>query len=81
MYIRHPRVSKVEYTSVNKLIITFINGERRLFDFTPYLNYPVYNSLKNEDFSKEVKVCNGTLCWNESIDFDPDRAYVESTPI
>ena len=81
MKIRNPRVSKVEYISSNKLAVTFINGEHRLFDYTPYLNYPVYASLKNEDFSKKVKVCNGTICWNDSIDFDPDRVYIESTPI
>jgi hypothetical protein len=42
------------------------------------LNYPVYQPLNDEEFSKQVRVEHGTICWENGIDFDPDRVYLES---
>jgi hypothetical protein len=72
------RIQSAEYISHNQVRLVFKNGECRLFDFSPYLNYPVYQPLNNEDFSKQVKVEHGTICWENGIDFDPDRVYLES---
>ena len=74
----NPRIQSAEYISHNQVRLVFKNGECRLFDFSPYLNYPVYQPLNNEDFSKQVKVEHGTICWDNGIDFDPDRVYLES---
>lgn len=74
----NPRVTRVEYKSRYKLILTFSNGEKKEFDFSNYLQYPIYNSLGDETFCREVKVINGTAAWNDDIDFDPDRLYLES---
>lgn len=77
----NPRVERAEYLSSKKLKITFKNGECKIFDFSPYLKYPVYQPLKNEVLCQQVKVMNGTVCWDEDIDFDPDRIYLESVKI
>jgi hypothetical protein len=77
----NPRIAKAEYLSSKKLRITFKNGECKIFDFSPYLQYPVYQPLVNESFCRKVKVINGTVCWDEDIDFDPDRVYSESVAI
>jgi hypothetical protein len=75
----NPRIKTVAYKSPYKLILPFTNGEHKEFDFSPYLSYPVYQNLKDESFCRKVKTGNGTVAWNDEIDFDPDTLYLEST--
>jgi len=74
----NPRVLKVEYQDDYKLRLTFTNKEVRQFDLSAYLNYPVYQPLKDKSFCKKVKAADGIIQWNEYIDFDPDTLYLES---
>ena len=77
----NPRIFSVRYQSPYKLILTFANQEVKEFDFMPYLNYPVYEVLKDESYCKKAKVFNGTVVWDEFTDFDPDTLYLESKPL
>jgi hypothetical protein len=77
----NPRAKNILYESPYNFIITFTNGEVRKFDVQPYLIYPVYLQLKNESFCSKAVVNNGTLLWNEEIDIDPDRLYLESVHV
>lgn len=76
----NPRITQAEYISTYKLLLHFKNEEIKIFDFSSYLNYPVYKPLLDESFCRNVKVFNGTVCWNNEIDFDPDTLYIESKP-
>jgi Protein of unknown function (DUF2442) len=70
-----PRVKSAAYKSPYCLTIVFENREIREFDFSSYLHFPVYSSLKDESVCRNVKVIAGTVAWNDEIDFDPDRLY------
>jgi len=74
----NPRVSLVQYQSPYILILTFANNEIREFDFKPYLDYPIYEALKDENYCRKARVFNGTVIWDDFIDFDPDTLYLES---
>lgn len=74
----NPRVKKVIYQSPYKLVLTFTNNEKKIFDFTEYLSYPIYETLKNEVLCTQAKVMTGTVVWNDEVDFDPDTLYLES---
>jgi hypothetical protein len=74
----NPRVSVVEYKSPYKLVLTFSNNEVKQFDLVPFLNFPVYSQLKVEAFCKKATTFNGTVIWDDLIDFDPDTLYLES---
>jgi len=74
-------VLEVKFKNSHKLIITFNNGELKEFDFENYLNYPVYEKLKNPVFCSTVKVFLGTAVWDDEIDFAPDTLYLESVPV
>lgn len=74
----NPRAKNILYKSPYNLIVTFTNGEVKIFDLQPYLNYPVYEELKNESYCSKATVENGTVVWNDEIDIDPDRLYLES---
>lgn len=77
----NPRVLKVRYMSPYRLVLTFTNFEIKEFDLSTYLNYSVFEPLQNESFCASAKVFNGTVVWNDDIDFDPDRLYLEAKPI
>ena len=77
----NPRVRIVIYKSPHKLLITFDNEEVREFNYSNYLIYPVYEALRDENFSARAKVFNGTVVWDDSVDFDPDTLYLESEPM
>lgn len=76
-----PRVVNVKYQEHYKLILTFTNGEVKLFDFQSYLKYPVYKPLQDETFCKKVKTSDGIVQWNEDIDFSPDTIYLASVSV
>lgn len=77
----NPRVSTVQFQHPYKLILTFTNNEIKEFDFSSYLDYPVYSVLKDEAFRTKARVFNGTVIWDENVDFDPDTLYLESKPL
>jgi hypothetical protein len=77
----NPRVSTAEYNGNHQLLLTFTNDEVGQFDFSAYLNYPIYEPLRDETFCKNVKVIDGIVQWDEYIDFDPDTLYLESKPL
>ncbi len=74
----NPRVQSAEHLSGTLLKLIFNNGECKFFDIGPYLNYPVYQPLKDKNTIKQVQVKHGIICWDNGIDFDPDRVYLES---
>jgi hypothetical protein len=77
----NPRAKNISYKSPYNLIVTFTNGEVKIFDLQPYLNYPVYHELKNESYCSKASVENGIVVWTDEIDIDPDRLYLESNTL
>lgn len=73
----NPRVIVVQYESPYKLLLTFANEEVKLFDFSSYLAYPIYDVLKDEAYCRKARVLNGTVVWDDFVDFDPDTLYLE----
>ncbi|MDB5229941.1 MAG: hypothetical protein JWN76_746 [Chitinophagaceae bacterium] len=74
----NPDIKQVHVTKEKKLLLIFENGEIKFFDLNPYLKYRVYKPLADEQFLKKAYVFNGTVCWNDEIDFAPDTLYLES---
>lgn len=52
-------VSRVEISPDHLLLLIFDNGERRCFDMTPYLQYPVFKRLQNPAFFSLARVDYG----------------------
>ena len=63
-----------------KLLITFDNEERRVFDVSPYLNDIFFAPLRNPVIFKSVKVSPISLEWPGGIDMCPDELYYNSVP-
>jgi hypothetical protein len=77
----YPGVIKVEATDEHKLILTFDNGECRLFDMVPYLHVGRYVELRDIDVFKLVSVSFDTVEWENGVDIDPEFLYAKSKQI
>jgi len=74
----NPRVKDVKPTDDYKLILTFTNGEVKVFDVTPYLDKGFFKQLKDKSYFKSVKPFMDTVQWKNGQDFCPDTLYLES---
>lgn len=59
----------------------FANGERRKFDMKPYLDYPAFAPLAENNFFMKAHIEHGTVVWNDDIDLPLDTLYLRGLPI
>lgn len=72
----NPTVITVKPENGYKLAVTFENGEKRLFDVTPFLEKGVFSELKDINYFKKVKVAFGAIEWPHEQDFSKDTLYI-----
>jgi len=73
--------TEVEPLDDYKLLITFDNRERRIFDVTPYLSDSFFAPLSNPAVFVTAKINPLTVEWAGGIDICPDELYCNSTLI
>ena len=66
----NPRVSHVQPASGHRLLLTFTNGEKGIFDCRPYLDFGVFRELQEEHYFRQVHHRRG----NRRV-AAPDRIY------
>ena len=71
-------VTEVQATDDYRLILTFDNGERRLFDLRPYLSIGRFAELRDIDVFKQISVSFDTVEWTTGLDIDPEFLYANS---
>ena len=76
----NPYVKSVEAKDDYCLLLTFENGEKRVFDLKPYLNKGVFARLQNVALFKTVRVVSGSVEWHGEIGLSYDTLYMESKP-
>ncbi len=75
------RVKAVRPLEDYKVLVTFTDGERKIFDFAPLLDMPCYQPLKDRAVFCGVYVEFGTLVWNDGeIDIAPETLFSEGVP-
>ena len=63
------------------LLLTFENGEKRQFDMKPYLDFGIFQELKDLRLFKTVKTSFDSIEWDNEADFDPEVLYQKSIRI
>jgi hypothetical protein len=74
------RVTDVVPLPESQLLLTFGNGEQRVFDVLPYLDKGIFTQLKNPHYFARVRVVAGHVEWPQEQDFSPDTLYLRSRP-
>ena len=63
------------------LMLTFEEGEKRLYDFKPNLNHKFYNALVDLRLFNAVSVNDGEIEQVTGQDFCPHTLYEDSEPV
>ena len=64
-----------------QLILTFANGEKRVFDMKPYLKKGIFKELRNVAMFNTARVSFDTVEWKNEADLDPEFLYDYSKKI
>ena len=74
-------VRKVQPQVDYNLLLTFANGEKRVYDASPLLGEDIYSQLKNKDFFLKARAECGTVVWSDDVDIAPEHLYECSVPV
>jgi len=75
-----PRAIAVEPRPDYCLLVTFGNGEKRLFDVKPYFSFKPFDELRNTALFNTVKPAGLSVEWIHGQDICPDDLYYKSAP-
>ena len=71
----YPGVIEVKPLKDFKLLLTFDNGEKKIFDVNPYLDTGVFSELKTAAIFNQISVKFDTVEWSNGADLDPEVLY------
>ena len=74
-------IKKVKPQDNYLLHLTFENGEKRQFDMKPYLDFGIFQELKDLKLFKTVKASFDSVEWENEADLDPEMLYQKSVKI
>lgn len=64
-----------------RILVTFENNERKVFDVSPLLERYRWQELKDERLFNTVKIWEGTVQWIHGQDISPDWVYQDGIPV
>ncbi|MDP1652075.1 MAG: DUF2442 domain-containing protein [Rhodocyclaceae bacterium] len=71
-----PDVVRVRAMPDYAIVAEFATGEVRRLDMRPYLEFPAFSALKENNLFMRARVAHGTVEWNDEIDLSPDTIYM-----
>jgi len=77
----NPYVKDLTALKNYRLLLSFENGEQRIFDVAPYLERGVFQRIKHPGLFSLAKVVAGSVEWPGEIDLSYDTLYLESQPV
>jgi len=77
----NPKVIKVQPIQDYILNLWFANGEQRRFDMKPYLNFEVFQTLKDLNMFNTATLFLGSVTWSNNSDLSYDTLYMEGVPV
>lgn len=77
----NPYIAAVQPTENYELLLTFANGEHRIFDAKPYLDKGVFKRLRERATFMGARVVAGSVEWPGEIDLSYDTLYLESQSV
>jgi hypothetical protein len=78
MYVSIVKVTPVEGFS---LVVIFDNGQTRILDMKPFLDFGVFRQIKKTEEFNRVHVAFDTVEWDCGVDLDPEFVMTKSLPI
>ena len=76
-----PELLSVSLKEGYKLLLSYENGENKIFDVTPYINGAWYGELKDLETFKKVRVSNHSVEWEGGQEIAPHELYHNSISV
>jgi len=73
-----PTVIRAEYRGKYRIHVTFNDGLAATIDFGRWLDGPVFEPLKDEQFFRRFFLDGGTVVWPNGADIAPETLYDEA---
>jgi hypothetical protein len=73
----YPAVKEVTPKENYMLSVIFDNGEHGTLDMKPFLDFGIFQSLKNKNVFNRVRVVFDTIEWESGADLDPEFVYTK----
>lgn len=70
-----PVVVNAQYRGAFQIRLTFNDGTEGTVDFEDWLDGPVFEPLRNEDFFRRFFIDAGTISWPNGADIAPETLY------
>ncbi len=74
----NPRVKEVVATDDYKLILTFKDDKKAVYDCGGLLGFGVFRELQDINYFKQAFILHGTVVWSHEQDICPDTLYLDS---
>jgi hypothetical protein len=74
-------VTSVKPIAGYRLELGFGNGEKKIFNVTPYLNIGKFAELKDVSLFNSVTVKFDSIEWANHLDLDPEFLYANSVSV
>lgn len=81
MAISRPRAIAVTPADDYRLVVDFDNGEKKVFDVTPYIKGAWFSELRDVEYFRSVHIGGLSIEWPNGQDICPDRLYEDSVPM
>jgi hypothetical protein len=77
----YQQVKNVKPLDDYKLYLEFVNGEKKIFDLSPYLHVGKFTELRDLSLFKSVMVHFDSIEWANHLDIDPELLYEKGKPV
>ena len=71
----HPSVINVTVDENYKIVVEFDNNESGILNMEPYLDFGVFNKIKDPNVFNTARVSFDTVEWANGVDLDPKFVY------
>jgi hypothetical protein len=73
-------IIKVTPSNEYSLSVVFDNGQTRILDMKPFLDFGVFRQIKKREDFNRVHVAFDTIEWDCGVDLDPEFVMNKSIP-
>lgn len=79
---RFPKIKKVQPLEGKRLIVTFENNVKKIYDCSPLLKEEVFKPLQNDLLFKDVRADKHGygVIWSDELDLSESELWVNGSP-